>query len=397
MRLDVTRRARLGALWFLAARLLEASPARAAGLVFAVAFSTLLTAHQLSMFVGILRRTSSLADDVEDADVWVMDPTTRYLDEVEPLPEAALARVRGVEGVAWAAPLSVETVPVRVPGGADGGRFQLAFLLGVDDESLAGAPRRWLSGDPSALRAPDAVAVDDLGAAALWPAGAPPGATFEVGGRRAVLAGVCRRSPTFQTLPVLTARRSVARGRVDPRGRGPSFVLVRAVAGLPLEALRARLERATPYRALTRAGLAWATHRHYLEHTGIPANFGITVSLAVVVGVVVAGQTFYLFTLEHLRHYALLAAVGHPPGELATVVLLQAAVVAGLGLSLGLGGAALFFEATAEVPALRGFFLPWQVAALTALTVLGIAGAASLASLRRLGAVDPAELLRGGP
>ena len=66
--------ARLSALWFLAARLLEAAPARAAGLVFAVAFSTLLTAHQLSMFVGILRRTSSLVDDVEDAELWVMDP-----------------------------------------------------------------------------------------------------------------------------------------------------------------------------------------------------------------------------------------------------------------------------------------------------------------------------------
>ena len=40
---------------------------------------------------------------------------------------------------------------------------------------------------------------------------------------------------------------------------------------------------------------------YYIHHTGIPINFGITIGITLIVGTIVAGQTFYIFTLENLK------------------------------------------------------------------------------------------------
>jgi putative ABC transport system permease protein len=39
-------------------------------------------------------------------------------------------------------------------------------------------------------------------------------------------------------------------------------------------------------------------------------NFGITIAIALIVGLVVSGQTFYLFTVENLRQFGALKAIG---------------------------------------------------------------------------------------
>src|SRR5262245_8891732 len=103
------------------------------GLVFAVAFAALLMSHQVSILVAILERTKAQIDDVTDAEVWVTDPRVRHFDENEPMRDAALSRVRGVEGVAWAAPLLKWQAKVKT----DDGSFRVANLLGHDDASLA--------------------------------------------------------------------------------------------------------------------------------------------------------------------------------------------------------------------------------------------------------------------
>jgi putative ABC transport system permease protein len=87
---------------WVALRMLTGDRSKYFGLIFGVAFASLLMAHQVSIFAGIMRRTTSQIQDVREAEVWVMDPRVQYFDEVKPLQEGDLHRVRGVEGVAWA-------------------------------------------------------------------------------------------------------------------------------------------------------------------------------------------------------------------------------------------------------------------------------------------------------
>jgi hypothetical protein len=73
--------------------------------------------HQVSIFAGIMSRTTSQIQDVLEPDLWVMDPKVRYIDEVEPRPEMDLYRVRGVEGVDWATRLYKGQVRARLDDG----------------------------------------------------------------------------------------------------------------------------------------------------------------------------------------------------------------------------------------------------------------------------------------
>ena len=90
---------------FIAWQMLTGDKAKYIGLIFAIAFSTFLMSHQISIFFGLMNRTASQIDDVQDATIWVMDAKTQYVDEVKALTDQDLYRIRGVDGVQWAVPL----------------------------------------------------------------------------------------------------------------------------------------------------------------------------------------------------------------------------------------------------------------------------------------------------
>src|SRR5213083_2034702 len=125
------------------------------GLMFGVTFATLLMSQQLSIFLGIMRRTSSQILDVRDADIWVMDNKVRYIDEVPGLPEGDLHRVRGVPGVEWAVRLYKGQLRARLPDG----NFRSVIVFGLEDATLVGAPQELLAGNLADLRQPDAVII----------------------------------------------------------------------------------------------------------------------------------------------------------------------------------------------------------------------------------------------
>src|SRR5260221_154854 len=129
------------------------------GLIFGVSFATFLMSQQVSIFIGIVARSSSQIVDVQDADIWVMDNKVRNVDEVPALPDSALPRVRGIEDVDWAVRLYKGQVRARLENGG----FRNVVLLGLDDDTLVGAPREFLAGKIEDLRPPDAFVVDKTG------------------------------------------------------------------------------------------------------------------------------------------------------------------------------------------------------------------------------------------
>jgi putative ABC transport system permease protein len=80
------------------------------GIVFGVTFAALLMGQQSAIFCGLMRNTTSQIRDIEGADLWVMDPSVQFVDDVKPMSTNKLLRVRGVEGVAWAVKLSATTL-----------------------------------------------------------------------------------------------------------------------------------------------------------------------------------------------------------------------------------------------------------------------------------------------
>jgi putative ABC transport system permease protein len=376
-----------------ALRMLFGDPGKYLGLVFGIAFATLLMAQQAGLFAGIIGRTVSQIVDVREADLWVMDSRVRYSDVNEPMTDTQLYRVRSVAGVAWALPFLRNMGTVRSPDGI----LEQILLLGVDDATLAGVPPKFILGDLDALRAPDAMAIDKSGFMRLWP-GVPLdlGREVEINDRRVRVAAIVDASAPFATSPVIFVKYSLALNLAAQRRSQLSYVIARAADGHDPAEVAARIQAETGLQATTTSGFARMTVLYFLRNTGIPINFGITIALGFIVGAAIVGQTFFLFVVENLKQFGALKAIGVGNAAILRMVLLQAGVAAITGYSLGIGMAAAFFHFVPQVSdALRGLVLPWEVASGVAVAVLAIIAVASLASVRRVLVVDPAIVFRG--
>ena len=378
---------------FVAWQMLTGDRAKYLGLIFAIAFSTFLMSHQTSIFCGLMNRTRSQITDVRDATIWVMDPKTQYLDEVKALPDQDLYRVRGVDAIEWAVPLFKGAARAKVH---TDGKFRAVILMGIDDASLVGAPRDMAMGSFDSLREPDSIIIDRVGYKFFFP-GEPLqlGKQFEINDHILRVVGICNSSAPFVNLPVAYTRYSSAVELVGQERNLMSFVVAKPKAGHSDAEAARRVTAATGLKALTAQEFGWETILYYIQNTGIPINFGITVAIALIVGTVVAGQTFYLFVLENLKQFGALKAIGVTNWRITGMILLQALVVGTIGYCIGIAMTATFFEATKSNLDLRGFYLMPEIMSGVALSVALIVVLASVISVRRVAVLEPAVVFRG--
>src|SRR5215510_11652385 len=214
---------------FVALRMLTGDRAKYLALIFAIAFSTFLLENQTSIFAGILRRTGSQIRDVTEAAIWVMDRQTEYFEQTKALKDTDLNRVRGVDGVQWAVKLFKGSPVARTRDG----RFAVSFCLGLDDATLAGAPRNMLLGSWERLREPDSVVIDRAGYVLLFP-GEPLELdhTVELNDHMATIVGISDASPPFASYPIMHTRYSEAVNFVGRERTQLSFILVRPKPGV---------------------------------------------------------------------------------------------------------------------------------------------------------------------
>ncbi len=369
------------------------------GIIMGLTFASLIMTQQPAIFVGLMMRTFSFISDLGLPDIWVMDPKVQFVDDIKPLQDTKLYRVRGVAGVEWAMPLYKGLLKARL----DDGTFQTCNVIGLDDATLIGGPPVMLEGKLEDLRRSDGVIVDIDGATdklakpPQTPGGSPVplkiGDTLELNDNRAIVVGIAKTTKTFQSQPVIytTYSRAV---RYAPRERKMlSFVLVKAKPGQDIPALVRRIRETTGLAAYTQQEFKDLTMNYFLKNTGIPINFGISVTLGFVVGAAIAGQTFYNFTLENLRQFGVLKAMGTSNWTLLRMILLQAVLVGSVGYGLGVGLTALFGYSMRNT--ILAFKFPWQLLAFSGAGVTLICIFAALISIRKVIKLEPAIVFKG--
>lgn len=151
--------------------------------------------------------------------------------------------------------------------------------------------------------------------------------------------------------------------------------------------------KATHLRAYTRNEFKWVTFMYYLKYTGMPVNFLTAVGLGFLVGVAISGQTFYNFTLDNLRYFGTLKAMGAKNGMLLRMILLQALVVGAIGWGLGVGAASTWGLLIGGRTQLA-FRLPWHLLAASAIAVLVICLSSAALSIRKVMKLEPAVVFR---
>jgi len=382
----------------IALRILFGDLARYIGMVLGITFASLVMTQQGSIFTGLMSRTFGFLTDTSLPDIWVMDPMVQFVEDSKPMSDTKLQMVNGVQGVRWAVPLYKGSLRARL----ENGNFQQCNVIGIDDATLIGAPPKMLEGRIEDLKKADAVIVDETGAKKrlATPSKIPGGPSeplrvgsiLELNDRRAVVVGIASVSRTFQSQPILYTTYSRATTFAPKERRLLSLILVKARTKEDIPNLVKRIEKQTGLKAMTTADFKTLTVSYYINNTGIPINFGIAVVLGLIVGSAIAGQTFYNFTLDNLRHFGTFKAMGATDGKIFSMVLLQGMVVAGIGYGLGVGAASLFYYLAQKSE--LAFRLPLELLVGVGVAVVIITTLSSVVGCWKVWRTDPAIVFR---
>ena len=359
-------------------------------LVGGLTFCSLLMTQQTSVFCGIMLWTTATVRNI-DAKVWVFDAKVEQVNEVIPLREIEVTRVRSVPGVEWAVPLYLGIEQARLSDGS----FQNVQLTGLDTATFVGRPMEILKGRIEDLRLPDAVIIDQVGVEKYRKKGIhiDIGTSFEINDKRAEVVAICHENRSFLAQPYVFTTYDRALQFAKPQRKMLSCVLVEPKPGVPPQELAARISAVPGLRAFARDDLFWTTVRWYIKNTGIPISFGTVVLMGMIVGIAIAGQTFYLFILDNLRYLAALKAMGARMPILTAMVFLQSFSVGIVGFGIGVGLTTLFGLKVLKLET-PPFFMPWQVPVAVAGIIMLICSFSALVGLRQIAKLEPAVVFK---
>lgn len=360
---------------------------RSAMTVAGVAFAVTLVFVQIGLFLGLLDNASVTIDRI-DADLWVTSRNTPNVDFAHGFPETLVQRVRSVPGVARADNLLVQFLNVALPTGAEEGML----VYGLEDFARWGLPWKLESGDLADLRRGDFMILDASAERRYGPFA--PGDYREVMGYRLKILGRSLEALSFTTSPIAFIDYRLVQRLAGERMSGrTTYILVRAEPGADLAAIRAEIGARLPHNDVyTAAEWARRSRGYWIASTGIGLNMYITVFLGCLVGVVVVAQTLYTSTMEHLKEFGTVKAIGGSNLDIYRILGLQALLAAVVGFAFGGGISAALAPAMASI-GLKLIVPAGLTAAVFAGTLL-LCLAASFVSFRKVAAIDPALVFR---
>lgn len=376
----------------LALKMLFADRAKYIMLVSGLTFAALLMTQQAGVFFGILEWTNANLKNMR-APIWVVDPKVEQANEIKPMRDTDVSRVRTVSSVAWAVPMYWGITQARLPNGI----FKPIQLVGLDSTTMIGRPGRLLAGRLEDLRLPNTVILDALGVERLSRGRAKPlgvGDVFEINDKEARIVGICQTEMSFFGYPYIFATYDQAMQFAPRQRRMLSFILAAPKEGQSPEEVVAQIKRETGLGAYTEAAFKKSTVIWFFKNTGIPASFATTILLGFIVGIAIAGQTFYSFILENLRHFGALKAMGAGNGIITRLVLLQSFTVGLIGYGMGIGLTVIIGNVFLK-KGMPPFALPYQVPLMTFVVILFICSFAAVLGIRKVRQLEPAIVFRG--
>ena len=351
-----------------------------------IVFAIVLIAVQLGLFIGFARSTSGVIDH-SGADFWICSKGVPFFEMGVPFSERKRFEALAQPGVAAVQKTVVRLVNWKRPDGAE----QAILVVGFDLDSGFGGPWNLVAGDARSLKLPDSVIIDQLYGAKLGIHAI--GGIAEIGGRRARVAGFTRGIRSFTTSPYVFTSFKNALKYAQIGDDKAVYLLVRAQPGADLQAVKhslaANLSNVDVY---TTQEFSRKTQSYWMFTTGAGISLLIAALLGVVVGVVVVSQTIYASTVDHIREFGTLKAIGASNRYIYRVLAHQAAIAASIGFAAGISisWAVVYCSRDSGVAIL----LPWQLAAGIGVLAFAMCLGASAVSINRVMHIDPAIVFK---
>jgi putative ABC transport system permease protein len=351
-----------------------------------IVFAVVLIGIQLGLFIGFAETTSALIDHA-GADLWIMAPGTRNIDQAVAIPERRVYQALAVPGIRDAAKLVTEFTLLQRP---DGGN-ETVIVVGFDPILGLGAPWHAEEREVRKLAYAGTVMVDELYREKLGIE--RMGQIVEISGKRAQIVGFTHGIRSFTQSPYIFASLETAHGYSRLRSDQTKYVLCRIAPGADPAEVRAALAARLPdLEVLTSAEFSRRTQGYWMFTTGAGLALLVAALMGIAVGSVVVSQTLYATTIDHLPEFGTLRAIGASRRYLYGVILRQALLSAVIGYALGIAlTAMLVYLARHAGPAI--LLPPGLAVGLFILTVAMCVGAA-LISIHKVTRVDPAAVFK---
>ena len=352
-----------------------------------VAFAVTLVFVQVGLFLGLMDNASLTIDQI-DADLWVTSHNTANVDFAHTYPETYIKRVRSVEGVARADNLIVWFMNANLPSGAVEG----TEVYALENFERWNFPRNVVEGNVADLRRGPYMILDDS-AKKRWGAFAI-GDYREVLGRRLKIIGRTVDAKSFTTTPLtfMDYRLAQSLNESDLRGN-TTYTLVKLAPEADAEQVRAEIRRRLPFNdVFTRDEWAKRSRTYWIDSTGLGLNMYITVFLGCLVGIVVVAQTLYTSTMEHIREFGTVKAIGGGNGEIYRILGKQATIAAVAGFALGALQAFALRPVIAKID--LKLIIPMELYVLVLIGAIVLCLAAAMISFRKVARIDPALVFR---
>jgi putative ABC transport system permease protein len=213
-------------------------------------------------------------------------------------------------------------------------------------------------------------------------------------GTRLKIIGRTEEAKSFTTTPIAFMSYGLAQ-QLLPRDRydQTTYILVKLEPGADLEQVRAELQRRLPYNDIyTREEWATRSRDYWLSNTGIGFNMYLTVFLGCLVGIVVVAQTLYTSTMEHLKEFGTVKAIGGSNADIYAILARQAAISAVVGFVLGVIPSFIARAAVRRVD--LEIIIPPVLIVLVFAGTLAMCLAAAMISFHKVASIDPALVFR---
>lgn len=371
----------------LALRILLYDKTKFAITVAGVAFAVTLVLVQVGLFFGLLSYATATIDNL-DADLWITPRNTPNIDFAQTFPETSVYRVRSTPGVERADNLIVVFLNVSLPSGAR----ETTLCYAMEDFRRWQFPWHVLEGSLEQIPRGPYLMLDESAARRFGPF--EVGEYREIGGQRFKIVGRTRGARSFTTTPISFMNTRWAQAVMPDRQNTASYIVVRLRPGADVEAVRSEIRRRLPFNDVyTKAEWANRSRGYWIVSTGLGLNIFVTVLLGCLVGIVVVAQTLYASTMEHIKEYGTVKAIGGSNGDIYKILFRQAGIAAVLGFlvallpSYGMGPVMAALD-------LRLIISP-SLLVVVFLGTIAFCLASAVLSFRKVAGIDPALVFRG--
>ncbi len=375
-------------MFYVALRILLYDKVRSFITLLGVVFAVSLIFAQMGIYLGLMEMSSVIIDNTP-GDIWVTSKNSKNFDFSQPFPEDIYQQVLSVEGVQQAEKLIIAWSMIK----QEKGGMEQIEMVGYDPDTGVGGPWKMKVGDSRDVKNGNFAIVDESAMRRLG--NIRVGDYRDIFFRRLQIIGISEGVRSFTTAPIVFTSYRLAQGLLSWIGHdNTAFVIAKVAPGNSVESvvhrLRQHLKGVDVY---SKDAFSRKTRLYWTIETGVGFAFFLTILISFLIGMLIIGQTIYNSTLEHIKEFGTLKAMGADNTDIYRIIFSQALINSLFGYLISL------IITLISVPIYAAADLVMVVRWWTNLIVLGLALvmclSSSFVSIRKIKRIDPAILFRG--